>query len=218
MIQLIFILEWTFQGIRADKGGDSEEWMYWFRVILLSKVRAFKVWLLVTFYAAHEHDEDKNALMHISFIRVHGRLWQNRRKQVFLFNFFCCSHHSSQTFLTLTNPAGIKEHNSLRRGYKNINTINHYQLIRQKACYSHTVAETLIGDSAIITIIAIVATNLRSCSFKDGKQQYSQSVSIFKVTSFFARASLQSVCDWLRWSWHWHRVCVVNGRLTVIKW
>lgn len=171
MIQLIFILDWTFQGIRADKGGDSEEWMYWFRVILLSKVRAFKVWLLVTFYAAHEHDEDKNALMHISFIRVHGRLWQNRRKQVFLFNFFCCSHHSSQTFLTLTNPAGIKEHNSLRRGYKNINTINHYQLSRQKACYSHTVAETLIGDCAIITIIAIVATNLRSCSFKDGKQQ-----------------------------------------------
>lgn len=197
MIQLIFILEWTFQGIRADKGGDSEEWMYWFRVILLSKVRAFKVWLLVTFYAAHEHDEDKNALMHISFIRVHGRLWQNRRKQVFLFNFFCCSHHSSQTFLTLTNPAGIKEHNSLRRGYKNINTINHYQLTRQKACYSHTVAETLIGDSAIITIIAIVATNLRSCSLKMGNNSTRSQFPFSKWLLFLQEPVCnQFVIDW----------------------
>lgn len=127
MIYLIFILKPSSEPIRVDKGGDSEEWMYWFRVILLSKVRAFKVWLLVTFYATHEHDENKNALMHIWFIWVHGRLWQNRRKQVFLFNFFCCSHHSSQTFLTLTNPAGIKEHNSLRRGTAVLAVSFHFQ-------------------------------------------------------------------------------------------
>lgn len=174
------------------------------------------MWLLVTFYAAHEHDEDKNALMHISFIRVHVR--QNSRKQVFLFNLFCCSYRRSQTFLTLTNPAGIKEHNSLRRGYKNINTINHYQLTRQKACYSHTVGKTLIGDCAITTIIAIVATNLRSCSFKDGDQQCSQSVSIFKVTFFcksLSAISLRLIEVKLALAWS---LCVVNGRLTVIKW